>query len=127
MYLEAACRRLHGGWQPRRRCRPAWAGGRVAGGRSSTPPDYSLLCVKPPSFLCRQAAEQLLCAQRPQCVSLPDYLQQVAGGGDAGGGGPCTHVWTTGTIAYRCKGCVWGGRERGASVQAGTLLSKAAT
>ena len=46
--------------------------------------------------LARAAA--LLCALRG-AASLPQYLQMLAPGG--GGGGPCTRVWTAGTIAYR--------------------------
>lgn len=48
-------------------------------------------------------AEALLCALHPGCASLPAYVQRIAG--DAGGGGPCTSVWTAGTIAYRCRTC----------------------
>lgn len=43
-------------------------------------------------------AEGLLCALRG-CSSLAAYLQLVTGPG--GAGGPCTCVWTAGTIAYR--------------------------
>jgi hypothetical protein len=48
-------------------------------------------------------AEGLLCALHPGCNSLGDYLQRMSGGAGAAGsgGGPCTRVWTAGTIAYR--------------------------
>lgn len=44
-------------------------------------------------------SEALLCSLHPGCGSLSAYAQWAAGGG--GGGGPCTRVWTAGTIAYR--------------------------
>ena len=44
-------------------------------------------------------AEGLLCALRG-VGSLQQYLQAVTGAG-GGGAGPCTSVWTAGTIAYR--------------------------
>lgn len=43
--------------------------------------------------------EALLCALHGS-PSLAAYVERMAGGG--GGQGPCTHVWTAGTIAYRC-------------------------
>ena len=51
-------------------------------------------------------AEDLLCALHHGCSSLRDYLQLLscgsgAGGSAGSGGGPCTRVWTAGTIAYR--------------------------
>lgn len=55
-------------------------------------------------------AEGLLCALHPGCTSLEEYLQHLSSGGGAAGGsgtgvggvsGPCTRVWTAGTIAYR--------------------------
>lgn len=48
-------------------------------------------------------AEALLCALHTGCGSLAAYVQRATG--DAGGGGPCTCVWTAGTIAYRCRTC----------------------
>ena len=52
-------------------------------------------------------AQGLLCALHPGCSTVQDYLQRLSGGsgapgGGGGGSGPCTRVWTAGTIAYRC-------------------------
>jgi hypothetical protein len=59
-------------------------------------------------------AGRLLCGLR-RCDSLQQYLQKLSGGGGSGSSGPCTCVWTTGTIAYRCGTLVqiWRGAGRG--------------
>ena len=49
-----------------------------------------------------------LCALRgsPPSEGMTGYIAAVVAEGAGGGGaGPCTRVWTAGTLAYRCRTC----------------------